>query len=397
MESALDPFTLLKDKTPPKPAPPPAAIRPFSASKDLKVARYLIGAGIMEPSSLANLNTLWTPFFLFVWAAFTHILVVRFGRGWPTSLHLLIAGEGFQAAWESLPFLQGVTQWLTIIPLLVTPPIVLLAAFELRHRNRFEDEMSRAIGEEDMRDIPAYYATDNLVLEAGEKPLVAEEGGRKGFWVFEFDGRMIGAMALDGRRPAKTLDSIVDLPSPVESDNKEDGAAAVPEEAATTSTATDSPYPLRNRKSKASATETEVTSKAFEPSSYTGTVQLRRFATSPSFRPAKIEDDLLQLAAAFAFAPTSTTTTLPPAKRITIALRPTVEKPLLARLKANGFKPLPSGDVDELNPDGWKDGKAAAGGVLGSISSLLDKVWPLDLSWKTYALDRDAWVTAQKA
>lgn len=60
--SALDPFTVLKAE--PKPAPPPATIRPFAAETDLKVARYMIGSGIMEPSSLANLHTLWTPFFL---------------------------------------------------------------------------------------------------------------------------------------------------------------------------------------------------------------------------------------------------------------------------------------------------------------------------------------------
>ena len=71
MESALDPLTVLKSNKPPAPPPPPAAIRPFSASNDLKVARYMVGAGIMEPSSLANLNSLWTPFFLL--GAYPHL------------------------------------------------------------------------------------------------------------------------------------------------------------------------------------------------------------------------------------------------------------------------------------------------------------------------------------
>lgn len=43
MESALDPFTILKDCKPP---PPDAVIRPFNAETDTKVARYIIGASI---------------------------------------------------------------------------------------------------------------------------------------------------------------------------------------------------------------------------------------------------------------------------------------------------------------------------------------------------------------
>ncbi|KAK4703497.1 hypothetical protein P7C70_g2719, partial [Phenoliferia sp. Uapishka_3] len=422
-ESALDPFTVLRDN---RPAPPPAQIRPFSLTKDLKVARYLVGASVMEPSSLANLNTLWSPIVLCpdgapttshcpfsitpsltlvlaatfcdtsVWAAFTHFLVHRIGPGWPTSIRLLLGGEGFVAAWNSLPFLQGAIEWLTIIPLVVTPPIVLLAAFELRHRTRFEDEMTRAIGEEDMRDVQGYYATDDLTVEDSATP-VSTEGGRKGFWVLEYDGRIIGAVGLDGRKPGKTLNSIVDLPQIDPKDSKKAEPAA-PE--AFTPSANDSPYPLRNRKAKPTTPSPQNTISSSSSPPFTnqhGSLQLRRFATSASFRPAHIEDDLLQFVATFAFTPSSVNTTLPPAKRITIALRPTVEKTLLARLKKNGFKPVAAGDVDELRPDEWKETACVAPGITTTMSSFLDKVWPLDLNWKTYALDRDDWAEGQIA
>lgn len=307
---------------------------------------------------------------------------------------MLFAGEGFEAAWKSLPLLQGVTQWLATIPLLVTPPIVLLASFELRHRNRFEDEMSRAIGEEDMRDIEGYYATEDLAMQGSAKKGAATQGGRKGFWVFEYDGRIIGAVGLDGRKPGKALDSVVDLPPTVGGEDKKIEGAAAPEASTTSTAAADSPYPLRNRKGKAPATEAAVDAKSSAETPYTDTVQIRRFATSLSFRPAGTEDDLLQFVANFAFSPDAA---LPPAKRITIAIRPVVQQSLATRLKKNGFKLVARGAPGELHPDEAKLSNVTATGVVASMSSLLDSVWPLDLEWKTYALDHDDWVSARKA
>ncbi|KAM0753149.1 hypothetical protein T439DRAFT_311826 [Meredithblackwellia eburnea MCA 4105] len=399
--SHLDPFTVLKSDKADKPEPPPAKIRPFQQQSDLKVTRYIIGAQVMEPSSIANQNSLWTPLMAIVWAAISHIFIMRFGGGYPKVLTTFLKGNGFADA-EPQVLTEALLEWLTIVPLVIAPPIILLALFEMRHRPRFEEEMTRAIGEEDMRDIKGYYATEDLIAgesETGKKAkssATEETGGRKGFWVLEYDNRIIGAFGLDGRKPGQCLDSVIASATPTSVDETKKDKKD--ESEASSSTATESPYPLRNRKGKSgSATPVPASSStaaATVAASYNGTVQLRRFATSMSFRPAGIEEDLLQFAATYAFSDTNTTTSLPPAKRITIAIRPTVQRGFDAVLVKNGYKELPAGSSDEINPDEWKDGQPLATGVKAYLQRLSDKFWPLSLGWKTYALDREEWVEA---
>lgn len=346
--------------------PPDAMIRPFNPSSDLKVTQYLIGAGIMEPAAVANLTALYLPVTMLVWAAATHFLVTNFAGGWPTGANLFFTS----GLTEAIEYLK--VQWpmdlitmLKLAPTMVTPPILLLALFELRHRNRFEDEMKRAIGEEDMRDIEGYYGTTSDALA---KKTV---GGRSGFWVLEFDGRIIGAFGLDGLKPGEGLDSAIDHVAGT-------GGATKPITDAPAST--DSPRVLRPRKSAA----TLSTPTPAAPSSYTDTLHLRRFASSLSFRPTGIDDDLLVHAAKFAFSPSSSSSSpLPPASKIIIQIRPSISSVFVNRLVKNGYKLVEQGkgnlEVTEVrSPAGWVENFAAA-------------IWPLDLNWRTYVLEKSVW------
>lgn len=385
-----------------KPPPPPAVIRPFVLG-DLKIVRYLIGklkyifliyeettlnlyiffdsigSSMMEPSSSANQAALWSPIILLIWAILTHSLVVYIGTGWPQWLCLF---KGVKYVWGSWPY--EAVQVLKVLPAIVSPPIVLLAGFEMKHRNMFEESMTRAIGEEDLIDVEGYYSTKDSVAGAGEgKKVTKEVGGRKGFFVLEYDNRIIGAFGIDGRKPGKVLDTIVGLPLP---DSKKVDSPATIAATATTPTLPESPYPLRNRSAKTGipSTPTSPSPSSSSDSTYTDTVQLRRFGTSLSFRPAGIDEDLINYAAAFAFS-TASPSSLPPAKKLIYTLRPSIEKDLLAKLIAAGFKEVADGSELVYEPEAWKVEK------LSLIQSLVNKVWPISLVWKTYALTVEDW------
>jgi hypothetical protein len=383
--SSLNTSTMVKTPNAQELAPPPPAmIRPFVSASDLKVTRFLVGSGVMEPSALSNLAALWTPAMLALCVLFSHVLVAVIGDGWPTSVTQILSGRGLQwySEWSLSDVGGGAMHWLKVSPMLVAPPIVLLACFEMRHRNKFEDEMSRAIGEEDMRNIEAYYATAESGAEVkGAKKVVKQAGtGRKGFWVLEYDGRIIGTMGLDGKRAAKQLDSTVDK-APVDATK----AIEAPDAVATSTATPSSPYPLRNRTAK-----TEVAPVDTLPLSGTDTLHLRRFATSLSFRPVGIEDDLLNYASAFAFSSASPSPA-PAAQRIVTTLRPAVQTALLARLVAAGYTVVPKGSELEVDTEGWKAGKP-----VGMFEKVMNACWPLDLSWRTYVLDKAVWESMQK-
>ncbi|ORY64634.1 hypothetical protein BCR35DRAFT_308739 [Leucosporidium creatinivorum] len=376
---SMDPFEVLRSdydpNAPPKPAPPPATIRPFLASTDLKIVRYLVGASVMEPSSLANQAALFKPLIVLLWAGLTHLLIVYVGRGWPTSVHNLFASVPKEPLGDG-GYMQTATEWLSLTPLIVVAPIVLLALFEMRHRSMFEDKMSRAIGEEDMRDIEEYYA-------------VGQRDGKQGFWVLEYDGRIIGAMGLDGRKPGQQLDAAVDHAKTDDDKKIEDAPSTDSTDAASTSATTSSPYPLRSRgkvstdpkpslsvtpPTPALGTSTTTTLSSL-PS---GTLHLRRLATSLSFRPAHIEDDLLSFVGEYAF---GKETGQEENKQIVITLRPAVEKNLAKRLKKNGFVAVPKGAESEVV---GVDAQQAKAGIVAAL-------WPLDLSARTFVLTREQW------
>ncbi|GAA5983203.1 hypothetical protein JCM10908_000194 [Rhodotorula pacifica] len=393
------------------PPPPPAVIRPFNAKTDLKLVRYLVGAVVMEPSSLANQAALFKPVSLVAWLAVTHFLIIRFTSGYPAFVHDRLWPDNpkvFQAGAASL---SPVWEIVTLLPVIVAPIIAILAAFEWRHRNLFEAEMRRTIGEEDMRDIAKYYGVENQggAREVGKE---AKKGDtprqRHGFWVLEFDNRMLGAVGLDGRKPGQPLESVVDqIDKPASSKKSETDESAskslAPETASTSAVEkTTAGASIRNRAGDQKAGETpsvSVTpptpSSGSEPQPYTldsastlpdGTLHLRRFGTSLSFRPAGIDDDLLQHVAKVAFSPSTSADEPEPAQQIVFQLRPTAQKSLRRTLERNGWELVPKGSELEVSPN------AAA---IRTNKSVVDPIWPLDLSERTMVLRRSSWERRQ--
>lgn len=333
----------------------------------------------LTSSSLANQAALFKPIILILTAVLTHLIVTHFGRGWPSALRNLFSSTAASSDADG-NWMVAATEWLSITPLIIVAPIVFLALFEMKHRNIFEDEMSRAIGEEDMREIDSYYS-------------VKEQDGKSGFWVLEYDGRIIGTMGLDGRKPGQQLDSTIDLPKPdpAEAKKVEDAPATAPTEAGSTSATPASPYPLRSRAKQAAVETNDVAAHStIKPAALSsssllpdGTLHLRRFATSLSFRPADIEDDLLSFVSNYAFSsPSSSSST----ERVVISCRPAVEKTLVKRLKKNGWTLLPRADAAELSE---ARGKKQGG--------LVEMLWPLDLGTRTFAISRGQWEKQQRA
>ncbi|BGP40482.1 hypothetical protein JCM10449v2_004444 [Rhodotorula kratochvilovae] len=413
----MDPFEAWA-VIPDKPPPPPARIRPFNPETDLNLTRFLVGSAVMEPSSQANQAGLFKPLSLGIWLALVHVLVTRVASGYPAVLHNYLFPHSPKAVNPDATFLQTVTDAVILIPLLIAPAIALLALFEWRHRNLFEMEMRRAIGEEDMRDVQGYYgvqpeaaaasegegadAARKKVFAAAEKAGASQPQQRRGFWVLEYDNRLIGVVGLDGSKPGQPLDSVVDRIIAAHRDKKraEDASSdAAPEgQSSATAPASSSGSSLRARGADApSVSVTPPTPlSGTAPSSFTldpsaslpdGTLHLRRFGTSMSFRSAGIEDDLLSFVADYAFSPTPAGAATPdgatlpaPAKQLVVTLIPAVQRSLRAALARNGFELVPRGSELELP-------QSAASGE----KSLAARLWPVDLAQRTMVLRRATW------
>ncbi|GAA6062729.1 hypothetical protein JCM10212_005932 [Sporobolomyces blumeae] len=396
--------------------PPPATIRAYDAKTDLKLTRYLIGAGVMEPSSLANRAALFKPLSLVSACALSHVLISRFTAGYPPYLHNLVSSNP-KPYNDLAPIWQSIADTLLLVPLFLGPTIMILAMFEMRHRALFETEMRRAIGEEDLRDITKYYG----VKKVGEQAKIdtqKQPEQRKGFWVLEYDDRILGVVGIDGTRPGQPLDSIMDHVDAARAkrtakDKVEDESIATQDSAESTATPSKSTTSTRARAPKsldvaaqASAPSLSVTppspASGTAPSSYAlassplpdGTLHLRRFTTSMSFRSADIEDDLLEHAAKEAFATReSDSSSPPPARQLVVALRPTVQKELKSRLEKHGWALVPQGSELEVPLSGQKTSTSPK----SAISKALDVVWPLSLQPRTMVLKRSVWEARQRS
>ncbi|SCV71919.1 BQ2448_4613 [Microbotryum intermedium] len=365
----------------PSSSTPSAKIRPFKATSDLKVFRFLLGAQVQEPSASSNSAALFSPLGLLAWAVLTHLFVTMIGKGWPSSLRYLVSmGRYLVPAYHDSSWVHHVTEWLTSLPLIIAPPIILLALFEMVHRPRFEDQVQRAIGEEDMRDIEGYYGNAGKSNET--------ETGRKGAWVLEYDQRIIGLVTLDGRKPGQHLNSVVDLTVENKGDDKNDDGSAQ-------SSATDprSGTLLRQRNSKKSdapslsltpPTPSIGTPPSSKPIASTalpkGVLHIRRFATSLSFRPADIEDDLLDFVADYAFESPETT-------KLVIACRPVPEAAFARRLKKNGYQLVTKGSELEVPIIGKPSHPQPRSG----LDKLLATIWPISLEPRTFVLTKEAY------
>ncbi|GAA5887773.1 hypothetical protein JCM6882_000748 [Rhodosporidiobolus microsporus] len=432
--ASMDPFEQFRlDKDEPKrPPPPPAVIRPYRPSTDLKLVRYLVGASVMEPSSLANQYALFTPIPIILSLGLSHVLITHFTAGYPAFIHNVIYPSSPKSYNEKAAILQLVTDSVLLIPLFIAPVVALLAFFEWRHRNLFENEMRRAIGEEDLREIKAYYDVEDVpepveVVEGEEGVAAAAEpaaapkkekkvvkkattaGGeqlqRSGFWVLEYDNRLIGAVALDGRKPGQKLDAVADHPVPSSAGDKKKEAASSslsPEsaEASGIEGSAEVGYALRSRNKKdgdaapslsvtpptpasGSAPTFSISSSAALPAR---TLHLRRFASSLSFRPAGIESDLLDFVLNKAFSPASDDDdedAVAPAEQVVITLRPSVQKAFRSDLEDYGFELVPRGSELEVAP--------SAVGASETQKGALAPVWPLSLETRTMVYRRAKW------
>ncbi|GAA5872206.1 hypothetical protein JCM3774_002294 [Rhodotorula dairenensis] len=392
------------------PPPPPAVIRPFDPKTDLKLVRYLVGAVVMEPSSLANQAALFKPISLLAYLAIVHFLITRYTSGYPIFVHNRLWPDDPKVVAVGTAPLSPVWEVITLLPVIVAPVIAILAVFEWRHRNLFEAEMRRAIGEEDMRNIQNYYGVENQG-GAHEVGKAAKKGDtprqRHGFWVLEFDNRMLGAVGLDGRKPGQPLDSVVDQIDGSATDKKDaqssSDSSLGPETATTSATeasATDVSLRSRTGDKKSAAPSVSVTpptpASGSEPKPFTldsastlpdGTLHLRRFGTSLSFRPAGIEDDLLQHVAKVAFSTSTSPDEPEPAQQIVFAIRPTVQTSLRRTLERNGWELVPRGSELEISPNP---------AAIRTNKSVVDPIWPLNLSERTMVLKRAKWERLQR-
>jgi hypothetical protein len=247
----------------------------------------------------------------------------------------------------------------------------------------FEAEMSRAIAEEDMRDIDGYYGQtvdSSSVERRSDLP--------RGFWVLEYDARIIGAMGLDSRKPGAELDSLVDK-SKATVTNASGGEAqasstAIAAESSSTALRTRSKAPQTNKGNSAVDATKE---RAALPD---GTLHLRRFATSYTFRPSDIEDDLLDFVAAHAFASQEV-------KDLVITLRPSIEKGLARRLAKNGWTLLEKGDRREAASARKREHESQRLRDGSGWKRAVDALWPIELEVRTYVIDRSTWESKNRA
>lgn len=356
-----------------------------------------------------------------------HFFTVRFSSGYPAWIHNSFSSNP-KPFNELSPIWQSFADSLLLFPLFLGPPIIVLALFEMRHRALFEAEMRRAIGEEDLRDITKYYGVKKRGEEANKVDSQKEPEQRKGFWVLEYENRILGLIGIDGRKPGQRLDSIMDHLDSLKAakknvDKKEEEEEEEPSteekvsSASTTATSkSDKNLRSRNLKSLAlpendsSAPSLSVTppspASGSAPSSYAltssplpdGTLHLRRFTTSMSFRSADIEDDLLEFAAksAFSSAPGSDpkSSSLPPARQLVISLRPTVQTSLKRRLEKHGWTLVPRGSELEVPLSG---SKSVPSPPPSTLSKTIEAVWPLSLEPRTMVLKRSTWEDNQRS
>jgi hypothetical protein len=275
--------------------------------------------------------------------------------------------------------------------------------------------MRRAIGEEDLRDITRYYGVKKDGDAAKKADTQKQPEQRKGFWVLEYENRILGLVGIDGTKPGQRLDTIMDHldSAKTRKDDKKKQeeevsaieATSTPDSASTTATSTtEKSLRSRNLKSldlpeKDSAPSLSVTppspASGSAPSSYAlassplpdGTLHLRRFTTSMSFRSADIEDDLLEFAAKAAFA-TQDENSPAPARQLVVALRPTVQTSLKRRLEKHGWTFVPKGSELEVPLSGSRSALSPSD---SSFSKAIATIWPLSLEPRTMVLKRSVW------
>ncbi|KAH9944427.1 uncharacterized protein BXZ73DRAFT_96916 [Epithele typhae] len=221
-------------------AEPSATIRPV-ASDDQKKIRFLVGKMGMEPIAVANQKMYFNPLVVALWVALSSVWV-QWQNWWPR------------------PEL-GLFGYLTPVPAFGALSIVFMFAIDWLNRWGFEDRSSHVLRSPDLVDIPAYYSRSPA----------------SGFWVLEYNSRLVGFIALDA-----SLDAA--------SDAALDAAA----------TAVAGPKSKGKGKAKTKADPTPKRA----PATTKGTAavaSIRHFYVDEPYRPADMADDLLSFALEHAF------------------------------------------------------------------------------------------------
>lgn len=151
-------------------AAPNAQIRPYKL-KDEKVVKFAIGKALMEGLTVANRRAVFHPFTLSMWVALSCIMIQYFGW-WPNPEH-------------------GFLGFFSVVPAFACWAVPILALIDWINRPYFEDATSKALHCLDVANVEEYYA----------------RSPSSGFFVLEYDGSIIGLVAIDASKDSQSNQS----------------------------------------------------------------------------------------------------------------------------------------------------------------------------------------------
>ncbi|THH16743.1 hypothetical protein EW146_g3947 [Bondarzewia mesenterica] len=229
---------------------PRARIRPYQA-EDEKQVRFMVGQAQMEPLAFANNRAYFHPVTLAIWIAVSSIFA-QYMKWWPDPS-------------------QGFLGYLLVLPAFFAPAVPIMFFIDWRNRPDIEERAEKVLRRPDLYDISAYYSRSPA----------------SGFWILEYNGKLIGLIALDA-----SLDASSDLVA----------------------------QPVSEQQLK----------KLLHAKGTSPVATIRHFFVEEAYRPVAVEEDLLQYAVRVAF---ETGKTIREIRILGSPLRPTVEE----CLRSNGF------------------------------------------------------------
>ncbi|KAI0724501.1 hypothetical protein C8T65DRAFT_626693 [Cerioporus squamosus] len=135
---------------------------------DQRLVRFFIGKAGMEPIATANRKVYTNPLVLAFWVGLSCVFV-EYMKWWPKPE-------------------QGLLGYLAPVPAFGTLSIALMFAVDWLNRWDFEDQTTLVLRRPDLADIPTYYS----------------RSPSSGFWVVEYNGRVIGLIGLDASLDAES-------------------------------------------------------------------------------------------------------------------------------------------------------------------------------------------------
>ncbi|KAI6047610.1 hypothetical protein EDC04DRAFT_3101015 [Pisolithus marmoratus] len=151
-------------------AAPDAQIRPYEL-KDEKVVKFAIGKALMEELTVANRRAVFHPFTLSIWVALSCIMIEYLGW-WPNPEH-------------------GLWRFFSPMPAFACWAAPILALIDWFNRPYFENTVSDVLHRLDVANIEEYYA----------------RSPSSGFFVLEYDGSVIGLIAIDASEDSQSNQS----------------------------------------------------------------------------------------------------------------------------------------------------------------------------------------------